>query len=261
MVSVSLEEPDPPASLDGVYDDRKKSLASGMGGRFQIISEGRTRMADTMARTILFTFSDRDSEYVDHWAIGVAGQTVILLSYVAPGKNQDTFTHIARSVVLAPHHARPAPAGFRRHQAGRIRLDVPENLREPRVYTFNAMDSMITITLNFRDPSEKKNAMTLRDRIRRDSGNGLKKIKELKESRVTVEGGEGREARYIVDDGSHPYRPRADAVCSAVIMVGNQSLHVYGKAPLHARAGLIRAWDEFLGSIKPAGDLADTHTR
>lgn len=262
MVSLNLEELNPsPSPLDEIYEDKKKSLLNVMEGRIHIISEGRTRMADTMARTILFAFSDKDSVHVDHWAIGVAGQTMILLSYVAPEKNLDTFTHVARSVVLAPRHPRPAPAGFHRHQAGRIFLDLPENLREPRVYAFTSRDSMITITASFHDSKEEIPAMTLQDRIQRDSGNDLKKIRGLKESRVTVEGGEGREARYIVDDGSHPYRPRAHAVCSAVIMVGNERLHVYGKAPLHARAGLIRAWDEFLGSIKPDGDLADTQTR
>ncbi|MBN2078944.1 MAG: hypothetical protein JW838_08255 [Spirochaetes bacterium] len=253
MVSVNLEELNPPSSLDEIYEDKKKSLINGMEGRIQILSEGRIRMAGTEARTILFAFSDTDSDYMDHWAIGVAGKTMILLSYAAPEKNLDTFNHVVQSVVLAPRDARPAMTGYNRYQAGRIYLDVPKNLREPEVYTFRAMASDITITARIYDDLEKRPALTLKDFLQEDSGNGAKKIKELKESRVAVHGGGGHQARYIVDDSSHPYRPRADAVCRAVIKVGDEWVHLYGRAPKNARAGLHRAWDELLTSIRSVG--------
>jgi hypothetical protein len=57
-----------------------------------------------------------------------------ILASVGPGEDPD---------------ARPAGAGFKRYQTGRISIDIPQKLNPPLGYSFESMDGEVSMSVNF----------------------------------------------------------------------------------------------------------------
>ena len=89
----------------------------------------------------------------------------------------------------------------------------------------------------------------MQDNIKWDAGNGVKKIVDLKETRVEVEGGGGKQASYIIDYSSHPYMPTVTVMRRAEMRVGKTWVYLHAKSSPQLLDSFNIFWNDFIKTV------------
>ncbi len=258
QLSVNRTSFDQPVSLDQLYKEKQDELSSGMGDKIKITEEGSANIAGINAKYMMFSFEDHGVTFFDRWAVVLLNpNNSILISYLTQNKDNAIFNHILSSLTLS-ETGKPSSAtkGYTRRQAGHnITLDVPEKLIPPNTYSFASEDKQILLSISAYSPDENQPQMTLQDYINWDSGGGVKKIIGGEIETLSIKGGSGQQAKYVIDYSSHPYSPTVQATHRADIRVGETHLFLYGHSIPDLKEDLNIVWKEFTNSITPASTL------
>jgi hypothetical protein len=104
----------------------------------------------------IFDFTGHEDHYTfrEWWAIALLDDiSYVQIIYHAPAMDPAAEGRLRKILAsVGPGEdpdARPAGAGFKRYQTGRISIDIPQKLNPPLGYSFESMDGEVSMSVNF----------------------------------------------------------------------------------------------------------------
>jgi len=237
-----------PDGLEQVFEEQKKQLFDQTALPFQLEAEGEAEVFGQPALTLSFRFEELGESFLEEWLMAMSGESeAALLSYSRSNRQEEGLPKGLATTAFPAATTPEPPLGSRKHAAGSLDLVLPVRFQAPRVYRFDIAKGTVRVTVAVYPPGKKLPATTIEQDIRTEAYSA--QVTDLSLDPVEVEGGEGQQAAYRLED-SDPLEPSSLSARRARLRLGQGSLFLHAKASPKAEKNLETAWQALLAGIR-----------
>ena len=173
VLTVSFGKTREATTLDAFVAKRRQELSNTMGDEVKFLLQKQVEVATLPAIFQSFSFGDQSNRYLEQWATAYyADNKYLTLSYVGPQDDKTLQATFEQILASGQASTKPQPEQITDHyiwrQAQMLRLQIPDDLKPPRHYTYVSADGSFKLKASWYGTGESWPDTSIEDDAAKD---------------------------------------------------------------------------------------------